>query len=167
MKQILFDVAVVTALVAAAWYIYFNYGEQISAYIFDDTTSTMYVESTPIKVTIADELREQKQGLSGVVELGQFEGKLFIFPQEDFYSMWMKDMLFPIDIFWINNNMRVVHIEQNVSPDTYPDSFTSTEPARFVLETSAFFAQNANIAVGDEVVLPANHVPRDLLDLLQ
>lgn len=123
----------------------------------------MYVEATPIAVSVADDPEEQRQGLSGVPGLGEHEGMLFVFPAEDYYGMWMRDMLFSLDILWINNEGRIVHIEENVSPDTYPESFVSDEPARFVLEVNAYFAKNANIAVGDEITLPPSAIPADLL----
>ncbi|MDA8596893.1 DUF192 domain-containing protein [Candidatus Pacebacteria bacterium] len=167
MKKIFVDLIVIGVIVLTGMFVYQTYGEEIHHHLFGEQPATMYLGSTPIMVSVADEPAELRQGLSGVDSLKEFEGKLFIFPEEDFYGMWMKDMLFAIDIFWINNDMTIVHIEENVSPDTYPDTFTSTEPARFVLETNAFFASNGNITVGDKVVLPPSALPSDLIDILQ
>ena len=69
-------------------------------------------------------------------------------------------------MIWINNEARIVHIEENVSPTTFPESFVSDEPARFVLETRAFFAKDSNVVVGDEVDLPVAAIPRDLIEIL-
>lgn len=167
MKRIIIDSIVLIAIVAAILYVYRYYGEEIITHFFGEQQSTMYVESTPIKVSIADEPEERTRGLSGVESLREFEGMLFVFPEEDYYGMWMKDMRFPLDILWINNDMRIVHIEENVKPETYPDSFTSDEPARFVLEVNAFFARNANVVEGDEVSLPPSAIPRDLIHILE
>lgn len=167
MRKILIDILVVAVIVVTVVYVYQNYRDDISTALFGELPSTMYVESTPIEVRIADEPAEQTLGLSGTEELGEFEGMLFVFSKEDHYGMWMKDMRFPIDILWINNDMRVVHIEQNVSPDTFPETFTSEDPARFVLEVNAFFAENNNIAIGDKVTVPPSALPTDLIHILQ
>jgi len=167
MKKIIFDVLVLIVALVTIVFVYKTYGERIGIFLFGEQPGTMYVASTPVSVTIADETAEHQQGLSGVEELGEFEGMLFVFPEEDYYGMWMRDMLFPIDIIWINNNLKIVHIEENVSPDTYPDTFAPTEPARFVLEVNAFFVRNANLQVGNPVTLPPTAVPTDLIKVLQ
>lgn len=167
MKKIALDIAIVAVFVVTAWFVYQQYGEQIATSLFGAQLTTIYVEGAPLSVSIADEPAEHKQGLSGLEELNEFEGKLFIFDQPDYYGMWMKDMNFAIDIFWIDNDLRIIHIEENVTPDTYPDSFASDAPARFVLETNAFFARDNNLQVGDVVRIPANKLPEDLQKELQ
>jgi uncharacterized membrane protein (UPF0127 family) len=66
----------------------------------------------------------------------------------------MKDMNYAIDILWVAQAGEIVHIEENVSPDTFPSSFASPVPAWFVVETVAGFVQTHSIALGDELVLP-------------
>lgn len=167
MKKILLDLLVICTIALTALFVYRTYGDAIQNFVFDTQSSTMYVRSVPINVTIADEEHEHAQGLSGVEKLDQFEGKLFIFPDEAYYSMWMKDMLFPIDILWINNDLKVVHIEENVTPETFPESFSSNVPARFVLELNAFFVETEKIQVGDKVLIPPKSLPKDLVEILQ
>jgi uncharacterized membrane protein (UPF0127 family) len=41
---------------------------------------------------------------------------LFVFEDSAKYSFWMKDMKFLIDIIWLDNDGKVVHIEQNLQP---------------------------------------------------
>lgn len=167
MRKIIFDIFILIVVVSTIIFVYQTYGEQIGVALFGEQPSTMYTEGTPIAVSIADEPAEHQHGLSGVESLKEFEGKLFIFPVEDYYGMWMKDMLISLDIIWINNDLKIVHIEENLSPDTYPETFSPDEPARFVLEVNAFFAQNTNLEVGDQITLPASSVPSDLVKILQ
>jgi uncharacterized membrane protein (UPF0127 family) len=148
------------------WF-YVNYQDDIYSYLADDQVYVIYIESAPLYVTVANDPEEQRVGLSGTPSLPVNAGKLFIFDKEDYYGMWMKDMLFPIDILWIDNNFKIVHIEENVTPETYPDTFSSDVPARFVLETNAFFAKNSNVIVGDEVDFAARLIPKDLSYLLR
>ena len=73
---------------------------------------------------------------------------LFVFPKDDRYGFWMKDMLIPLDMFWLNAQGHVVYIAENVATSTYPNVFYPTEPARYVLETVAGFARVHNIVIG-------------------
>lgn len=92
-------------------------------------------------------------GLGGRTRIPDDYGMLFVFPRDDKYGFWMKDMLVPIDIFWINAQGHVVFIAQNVATSTYPSIFYPTIPARYVLETTAGFARVHGIATGTPLQL--------------
>lgn len=111
-------------------------------------TRTISVNSVPINVEIVDTDPARAQGLSGITGLGENEGMLFVFPQEALYSFWMHEMLFSIDILWIDEKGTVIHVEKNLSPETYPQSFTSHSPARYVLEVPAGFSDRYGITIG-------------------
>lgn len=154
-------------IVVTIMFVYRVYGEQIQYAVVGEQRPVMFVKSVPVAVTVADEDSERRQGLSGVKKLKESHGMLFVFDKEDNYGMWMKDMHIPLDIIFINNQMEIVHIEQNVKPDTYPRTFASDESARFVLEVNAFFSSNHSIQEGDAVTLPPGIIPRDLINVLQ
>ena len=94
---------------------------------------------------------ELERGLSGHISLIDNEGMLFIFEKEDFHRIWMKDMLFPIDILWISSDLRVVHMEKNVLPETYPTVFSPKTKNLYVLEVSAGQIDTLNIEIDDIV----------------
>jgi len=109
-----------------------------------------------VQVTIADTDDERQQGLSGMPSLQHNHGMLFIFDQSDVYRFWMKDMLFPIDIIWIDSDWRVIDITENISPDTYPELFSPQSPAQHVLEVPAGNTKQLNIVIGDQLELLQN-----------
>ena len=76
---------------------------------------------------------------------------LFIFNSADNYGFWMKDMIFPIDIIWIGENKKIVYIEKNVLPESYPKNFSPNVKAMYVLEVLSGFSEKHNIKIGDEV----------------
>ncbi len=76
---------------------------------------------------------------------------LFVFDKPDIYSFWMKDMLFPIDMIWISEDGKVVYIERDARPESYPNSFIPDAPAKYVLEVNAGFSEKNNLKVGDKV----------------
>ena len=94
----------------------------------------------------------RQKGLSGRSSIAVSEAMLFEFESDGLWSIWMKDMKFPIDIVWIDNAQRVVHIERNIKPDAVPHTqYAPPKPARFVLELASGQAQYANIRVGSVV----------------
>ncbi len=106
-----------------------------------------------VDVAATDLTREQ--GLSGKEGLSPNQGMWFIFPTSDAYIFWMKDMLFPIDIIWVNEG-KIVDLAANVPPpaDLPPGPlprYQPAEPADRVLEVSAGFAQRHGLKVGDSV----------------
>jgi uncharacterized membrane protein (UPF0127 family) len=63
-------------------------------------------------------------------------------------------MNYSLDILWVAEKGEIVHIEENVSPDTFPKSFSSPKPAFFVIEANAGFVASSSIALGDTVIVP-------------
>ena len=115
--------------------------------------STVTIGTTTVAVEVVKDDASRQQGLSGRTSLAEGYGMLFVFEEEGNWGMWMKDMNFPIDIIWAAKDGTIVTIEKNVSPDTYPNSFHPREPALYVLEVPADFAERHNIAVGNNIVL--------------
>jgi len=97
--------------------------------------------------------KERIKGLSGQKGLAPNQGLLFVFPTPGLYSIWMKDMLFPIDVFWLNENLAVIHIEERLTPESFPQGFVSAEPASFVLEMIAGSAERLGIELGESLEL--------------
>lgn len=94
---------------------------------------------------------EQDKGLSGRRSLAKDKGMLFVFKAEDKHCFWMKDMRFPLDIIWLDSEHRVVHVEQNVSPDTYPNAICPSENSVYVIELNAGQTAEAGIIKGQVV----------------
>ena len=102
------------------------------------------------EVVDTDEARQK--GLSGRPSIGLTEAMLFEFEDDGLWAIWMKDMKFPIDIVWIDNAQRVVHIEHNIEPDAVPHTqYRPPQPARYVLELASGQAKRAQISVGSVV----------------
>ena len=115
---------------------------------------TLTLAGARVSVTLAQTPAEQERGLGGRDSLGQGEGMLFVFPQDGAYAFWMKDMRFSIDIIWLDSYGKVVYVVPDLSPATYPRSYASPTPARFVLEVPAGWAAAHQVRVGDRARLP-------------
>lgn len=147
------------------WFAYANYYQDIYRWLGFEAGYTLSIEEAFFSVTVADEPHEWRQGLSGTPSLPDQTGMLFVFDTEDRYGMWMRDMNYALDILWIDNTFTVVHIEENVTPDTYPRVFTSPQPARFVLEVPAYTVESFKLQTGNRAFIPADVLPDDLQTL--
>lgn len=112
-------------------------------------TSSLQVGSGMYRVWLADTEQARVQGLSGVGRLKANGGLLMDFKEDGNNGIWMKDMLIPLDIIWLDSNKKVIHVEQNVSPDLGTSkTFMPEAWSRYVLELSAGSAEKSAIKVG-------------------
>lgn len=112
-----------------------------------------------ISAFIADTNEKRTNGLSRVENLDKDQGMLFVFDYPSKQEFWMKEMNFPIDIIWINDNYTVIHIERSLEPcvTTFMcPLYSPSNNAKYVLETSAGFAESHLIDVGSKAVININ-----------
>ncbi len=118
------------------------------------STIPVTLAGVDMQASVADTMSSRITGLSNTPYLPDNVMKLFVFGVPGAHSIWMKDMNYALDIIWVAEEGEIVHIEENVSPDTFPTSFSSPTPAWFVVEVNAGFAAENNVQVGDELVIP-------------
>ncbi len=113
---------------------------------------TLLINGKTITVEIADQAAEQIKGLSERKALDADSGMLFVYPDKKFRSFWMKDMNFPLDIIWLDDNT-VVGLEKNLAPaGSLPSkSYESPLPVNYILEVNAGFTDKYAIKIGDKV----------------
>lgn len=123
-------------------------------------TDTMY--GTQPCITLADESgcrwqleiaannASRLQGLSDRDSLEPGHGMLFVFERPAKECFWMKGMRFPIDMIWLNEQREIIKIEQNITPETYPESFCA-DNTKFVLEVNSGQAEQAGLALGQRL----------------
>ncbi len=106
-----------------------------------------------VSVSIADSPDEQARGLMNVDAMEEFEGMLFEFPYPTMLSFWMKDTYIPLDIIYVDENLKIIEIKSNVQPcgedpcHVYP----SSRPAKYVLEVNGGFCNKYGVEKGDEL----------------
>jgi uncharacterized membrane protein (UPF0127 family) len=111
--------------------------------------SRVIVGGKTFVVLVADTEYLQEKGLSGQESLPLDHGMLFIFQKPNNYGFWMKEMKFPIDIVWFDQNFKIIYIEKSLSPETYPKIFYPNGQAMYVLEISAGQSQKLGLQIGD------------------
>jgi uncharacterized membrane protein (UPF0127 family) len=126
-------------------------GQALKISTVSSISPVVYSQSQPLSLILATTSAEQELGLGQRASLPLDEGMLFIFPKADNYGFWMKDMHFPIDMIWLDENFSITHIESNVSPDTYPTVLYPGQKSLYVLETNAGYSQKNDLEVGESL----------------
>jgi uncharacterized membrane protein (UPF0127 family) len=128
----------------------------ISIFYFFNYSSTIVLGGRVFSVEVVDTKAQLEKGLSGHSALSKNEGMFFVFQKPDNYGFWMKDMTFPIDIIWLNQNMQITHIETNVEPKTYPKIFYPNSPSLYALEIKAGETNALHLKSGDKAEFTKN-----------
>ncbi|MCK6600895.1 MAG: DUF192 domain-containing protein [Bacteroidetes bacterium] len=107
-------------------------------------------DSLLVDIEIADDNAQRMQGLMYRRTMGEFQGMLFIFDEDQVQTFWMKNTYLTLDMIFINSDFRIVSIQkytQPLSESTYP----SEGPAKYVLEVSGGFSDRHGLQPGDQV----------------
>ncbi|MBP9771513.1 MAG: DUF192 domain-containing protein [Candidatus Pacebacteria bacterium] len=111
-------------------------------------TVTIDIDGFSLLTEIVDTPESRSRGLSGREGLADDAGMLFVFNEPGIFGFWMKDMLFSIDMAWLNEDFCIIYLARNVSPDTYPTVFAPSVPALYVIEAKAGFFGSHNLKKG-------------------
>ena len=109
-----------------------------------------------VEVMVKDE--DRQMGLMFRPSLPLDHGLLFVFDQVDFHGFWMKNCRFPIDMVWLDEDHRVVHVAEAVPPckaDPCP-VYQPLRKAAYVVELNAGQARREKASLGSrlEFALP-------------
>lgn len=124
------------------------------SYGADESLKKVCIKNVCLQAEIADSKSEKMRGLMYRQSLGWAAGMLFIFDKEARYSFWMKNMLIPLDIIWIDSNKKIVDITRNALPCKEQQACGSIIPAlevKYVLEVTAGFSDRNKIGIGDKL----------------
>lgn len=104
-----------------------------------------------VKVEVAADGENRAQGLMYRDHLAEDRGMIFFFPQKGDYAFWMKNTIIPLDMIWIDEAKKVVHVAHDVPPcqaDPCP-SYPPGAESMYVLEVAAGVAAKHHVANGD------------------
>lgn len=114
---------------------------------------TVTIGNHKFGVVVAKSQPEWETGLSQTESLQDNQGMLFLFEKSDYHFFWMRNMKFPIDIIYINNDT-IVTIKNNVQlvkDKENPIIYSSIQPADKVLEIQAGLSEKYKFKNGDKI----------------
>ena len=103
-----------------------------------------------VDARIADSTLKRYVGLSETDELGADEGMLFVHDEPDEYAYVMRNMAFPIDILFVDDDGTVTEIHE-AEPESRPlTEYRGT--GQFVLEVPRGWSDRNGVEPGDRLV---------------
>lgn len=128
----------------------------------EDYIQVFFPNGKIITAELAVSDAERARGLMNREIINPDQGMLFVFDNEGVHSMWMKNMLIPLDFLWLDREQRIVHIEENVPPcerDPCP-SYASKIPAMYVLELKAGSIKQNGLNLYDKIDFVLKEIDR-------
>ena len=124
-----------------------------------ETTRVLTIDASggqkvEVRVEIADDGYEQGWGLMYRTALAEDRGMLFVYPDEEERSFWMRNTLIPLSIAFMDSEGRIVDIQDMKALDDDPPHYVSAEPAQYALEVNKGFFEERGVDVGDRANLP-------------
>lgn len=106
---------------------------------------------TEIEIEIADTEGTITQGLMHRKSMPFNQGMLFIFPDSEPRSFWMKNTVIPLDIIYVSSDLEIVSIKDHTTPFSTDSVPSDNKSAKFVIEVNAGFAGKFGIKEGHMV----------------
>ena len=105
---------------------------------------------TSIAIEIAENEYETATGLMYRKSMKEEQGMLFIFPDVAMHSFYMKNTEIPLDLIFIDENLKIVSFQKEAIP--YDEtSLSSQVPIKYVLEINAGLVDRWGLVVGDRI----------------
>ncbi|MBS9462955.1 DUF192 domain-containing protein [Flagellimonas sp. 389] len=103
---------------------------------------------TTLDIEIAESEYETQTGLMYRESMEDHQGMLFIFPDVAMHSFYMKNTEFPLDIIYIDEDLKIASFQKNAQPFN-ETGLSSQVPVKYVLEINAGLSDTWGLEVGD------------------
>jgi len=128
---------------------------QWNAQLSDGAIIQVYLGGHPIFLKVANSPASITQGLSGLYQMPA-DGMLFVLPQKQIATFWMKGMNFDLDFVWLADGKIVEFSEkakhpQPNTPDESLKIYSPHEPVDEVIELVAGQVAQLQLKVGDQL----------------
>jgi len=110
----------------------------------------IFPDGYAVTVEVAADDPTRTQGLMFRDNLPGDRGMIVLFRNAGDYPFWMKNTLIPLDMIWLDDQKRIVHVGHDVPPCTADPcpSYPPNAVARYVLEVAAGVAARHGLANG-------------------
>lgn len=106
-----------------------------------------------LQVEVMVEDADRAMGLMFRPALAEDRGMLFVFDELAFHGIWMKNCKFPIDVLWLDEEQRVVHLAEAIPPCKAEPCpvYQPLRKASYVVELNAGQARHEKATVGASI----------------
>ncbi len=108
------------------------------------------INGTLFQLELALNRQQLQIGLMGRTFLAKNKGMLFVFPSMRQHGIWMKNMIIPLTVAWLDKQLNVISVK-NLYPCKVKKCpiFKPNVPSSFVVE----LALNTPISLGDRLIM--------------
>lgn len=99
---------------------------------------------------VAESEPAQTRGMMWRKELPAGKAMLFIFPDEQVRSFWMRNTLIPLDMIFISADKTIVGIVAQAAPKTLTSRSVGA-PSKYVLEVAGGWCEKQGVRAGSRV----------------
>ncbi len=130
-------------------------GLGLKLYSYRLETVTVHLNNQDYTVLVAKNYAQQYRGWSKRKDMGKTDGMLFLFRNRSQHAMVMRDMLFPLDIIWVDDKTIVdmapgVPAEPGKTEEQLIPYF-ARGPSTIVLEMASGTIFKAGFKIGDKI----------------
>ena len=101
-----------------------------------------------VEIAVTD--RQHSQGLMFRQSLAKNAGMLFDYKVPTSITMWMKNTYIPLDIIFLDENMKIVGFKENNQPHSLK-SISIDKPSRYVLEMNGGSVERNRLKIGSKI----------------
>ena len=101
-------------------------------------------------IEIAKTEYETQRGLMDRYSMKSNQGMLFIFPNSQPRSFYMKNTYIALDIIYVDSAKKIASFQENAKP-LDESSLPSNAPAQYVFEINGGLVQSLSLQVGDRI----------------
>lgn len=103
-----------------------------------------------VQAKVARAGEELEQGLSGVSQLGEDEGMIFILPKNIRTKFYMKGVKIPLSISYLDWRGKILKIE-DMDPKTPEHIYEAPDKTRYALEMNRGWFERSGLKKGDQI----------------
>lgn len=97
-------------------------------------------------IELAKTNAQQTAGLSDRACIPKNAALVFLYPIDDKWGIWAKNMKFSIDVIWLDKDKKIVDITLDLRPDSYPKIYYPASDSRYVVELNSGQANELGLA---------------------
>ena len=118
-------------------------------------TQQFMINGAIYQIEIAQTRQQLQIGLMGRTSIARNKGMLFVFPQFRSHGIWMKNMLIPLKVAWLDKQLNVIAVKKLMPCQTKqcPVSKPSIASA-YVVELNV----KDKIRIGDKLIITSKNV---------
>lgn len=108
-------------------------------------------------VEMAETAEQHEQGLMFRTSMGQDEGMLFVFKNEETRYFWMKNTMIDLSIGFFDRNLVLIDVQEMKSGKGIEESrlasYASSKPAKYALEMNKGWFDKNKVKIGSKLKL--------------